>query len=385
MYRKLMSIAVILIVASVLGISLAVFSGKILPAGGQLAYMAQVDAHWHIMIMDVERGLSDRLTSGASNNRYPAWSPDGNRITFHSDRDTNYYELYTMDPDGRNQVRLTDENMHTFGVGESPLYMLGNAMAAWSPDGQRIAFHSDVGGDWDLFLISPDGEQIERITSRQGDEVLFSWSPDGKKGIFSMDDPTASNTMHIYMMDLTNGEVEQLTFENSVMRSPETSLGESLPRPTPEPSPTPFPTLRPGLVATAMALNNQGLQLTPEPFNNRITPRTSPTTMPTSQISIVQDWHPEWSPDGREIVFAAERDTYSDDIFVYNIEQNTIRQLTEGPYNDHNPVWSADGEYVIFASDREGFQQIYLMNKNGENIRRLTDINVDSNAPAWKP
>ena len=51
---------------------------------------------------------------------------------------------------------------------------------AWSPDGKRLAFSSEVGGNRDIYVIRPDGSQSTRITTAPSEETNPSWSPDGR-------------------------------------------------------------------------------------------------------------------------------------------------------------------------------------------------------------
>ena len=76
------------------------------------------------------------------------------KIAFSSDRDGNR-EIYMMNPDGTNQVRLTNNT----GVDDSP---------AWSPDGTKIAFVSQVGPDLSartIFMMNPDGTNKVEVTT----------------------------------------------------------------------------------------------------------------------------------------------------------------------------------------------------------------------------
>ena len=93
--------------------------------------------------MDADGTNVQQLTDNDDWDEDPAWSPDGKRIAFHSDRDGNY-EIFVMDADGTNVQQLTDND----GWDGDP---------AWSPDGKRIAFSSDRYGDYEIFVMDADG------------------------------------------------------------------------------------------------------------------------------------------------------------------------------------------------------------------------------------
>jgi Tol biopolymer transport system component len=56
---------------------------------------------------------------------------------------------------------------------------------AWSPDGTKIAFASDRDDDFDLYVMKEDGSGVERLTDEPGNQVFAAWSPDGTKIAFT--------------------------------------------------------------------------------------------------------------------------------------------------------------------------------------------------------
>lgn len=81
---------------------------------------------------------------------------------------------------------------------------------------------------------------------------------------------------------------------------------------------------------------------------------------------------PAWSPDGKAFAFYSKQADGSYQIMVMNADGTGERKLTNTG-NNWSPTWSPDGNWIAFASARGGRLEVYVMDKNGNNVQILTD------------
>jgi Tol biopolymer transport system component len=92
-------------------------------------------------------------------------SPDGRRIAFDNDRDVpEVGEIYTMRADGRDQTRLTFNEVSDF-------------LSAWSPDGRKITFTTDRDGDLEIYTMRADGSRQVNRTRNPAFDIDPDWQP----------------------------------------------------------------------------------------------------------------------------------------------------------------------------------------------------------------
>jgi TolB protein len=96
---------------------------------------------------------------------------------------------------------------------------------------------------------------------------------------------------------------------------------------------------------------------------------------------------PRWSPDGRAIAYTSYR-RGPGNIFISNIFVGTLEEVTKGASAGENwlAAWSPDGTRLCFVSTRGGSSaQLYVMNRDGSNVRRITDDKWINTTPTWAP
>jgi Tol biopolymer transport system component len=185
---------------------------RIAPHGHRLLFSHWVfDTNiWRAPLSPTDHGAPGRIIASTRQDSTPAFSPDGNRLAFVSDRGGSF-EIYISAADGSHPVQLT--SMKTGATG-SP---------AWSADGKQIAFDSRENGQGDIYFISTDGGSPRRLTKAPYDSVTPSWSGDGRWIYFTSTAPGRP----IWKVSPQGGEPVQVT-KTGGLRAIEGKDGHSL-------------------------------------------------------------------------------------------------------------------------------------------------------------
>ena len=237
-----------------------------------------------VYVMNADGTDQRRLTHHQNNDFNPAWSPDGKRIAFTSQRDGGF-EIFLMNADGSEPRALT--SFTALG--------LGAVEPAWSPDGQRIAFRSRA-KQIDVYVINVDGTGLTRLTHDPGGVGAPAWSPDGKRIAYSS---RQYGLPEILVMDADGGNPVRLTANKALDHRASWS---------PDGRRIAFHSNRDG-DQEIYVMNSDG---------------SDPTRL---THNVGEDGHPSWSPDGRRIVFH-RRVLGHGQIYTMNADGTDVKRLT---------------------------------------------------------
>lgn len=185
---------------------------KLSPDGTKIAFLSDRPGNYEVFMMDRNGENIKQLTTDYGWYGYHEyylvyssldWAPDSQRLVFISDREGDP-DLFTMfnlsegDNDRDNMNYLSDAGAP--GSWEQH--------PAWSPDGSKIAYVSDRYGDFEIFLFYTDGSGISQLTSNNGISIRPAWSPDGTKIAFQSD---RTGDPEIWIMDADGSNQQQVT------------------------------------------------------------------------------------------------------------------------------------------------------------------------------
>ena len=270
------------------------------------------------------------------------------RLTFQSDRDgerlagtienRNVKEIYFSDYDGENQRRVTSNRSL-------------NGFPAWSPDARSIAYMSWRRGQPQIFVSHIFEGTLDEVTKMPGENWTPAWSPDGTRIAFAS---SRDGNSEIYVANRDGSNVRRITNNLAIDISPTWS---------PNGTEIAFTSDRSGSpqIYTVSADGLGAVQrLTSESYCDR----------------------PTWSPAPFNEIAFASRTGGGFDIKVIEVATRAIRQLTFGEGVNESPSFAPNGRHIAFMSTRAGKSQIFLMARDGKDVKQLTKAG-NNKQPSW--
>jgi len=273
-----------------------------------------------------------------ADNTMPAWSPDGTRIAFVSNRDGNL-ELYLVNVDTLEATRVTTNA----AIDQEP---------SWTPGGGMIAFCSnrDAQKGLDIYEMHPVSKHLTRLSfTKLGWDCDPSWTPTtaGTPSKYIVFASNRDGNNEIYKMDIDTLAVTRLTF-----REKTSDKGPTI---SPDGTKIAFQSFIEGNWEI-FVMDSDGRNIKRLTFNPK------------------DDIEPAWSPTGDKIAFTTFRDGNAE-IYTMDPDGSNKKNLTNNDADDEYPTWSPDAAMIAFQSNRTGHWQIWRMNSaDGTAQKQLTGL-----------
>jgi dipeptidyl aminopeptidase/acylaminoacyl peptidase len=280
------------------------------PDGRQFA----ITRNGQIELVSSEGGWPTVLTSTQGGKQGPRWSPDGSYLAFISEG-----AVWRVSANGGQPLRLTEGRN---GAGDPRT--AADRDPQWSPDGKWILFETGRHGNSDLGIVSKDGLTTSLLTTSPADEGSATWSPDGTRIAYVERSPDHfSGRLLVAELDSATGRFKS----------------------------------EPKVVYTAKEDRGGGWSIR----------------------------RPEWTPDGKALAVVLQ-DSGWDKIYLIPADGGAPQAITTGASEDESPVFSPDGRQIAFASNRDNLEErrIWLADSDGSHPHPLARIGAGIDGePLW--
>ncbi|MBX7169449.1 MAG: DPP IV N-terminal domain-containing protein [Pyrinomonadaceae bacterium] len=397
--------------------------------------------------IDWSKGTNTQLTEQSGIEYFPSIAPDGKSFVFASDAKGNF-DIYSQRIGGKNPTNLTENSISD------------DTQPAFSPDGNRIAFRSER-SPAGIYVMEATGENLRRV----GDGAHPSWSPDGKEIVVSTNGMDAPNVLigkdnGLSIINLETGAKRELLKQNAyfptwspnkkriaywfyptaigrrdiatisadgkaepIVLTGEFALSNWNPVWSPDgkflyfvsdkngnwnfwrvaidensgkPLGEPEPIVTPSKYSRHLAFSADGKKMIYvqsetesniqrvdfDDKNEKIIGNPSWVTTGDREVT-----RAILSPDGKQFLMRQIRRT-QDDIVVVNQDGTGWHDITNDTPFDRFPRWSPDGSQIALASDRSGNYEIWMCNTDGTNLRQITfpvSVSIATSFPVFSP
>ncbi len=366
------------------------------PDGSEVVYAKTTPTGWDIFLQRIGGSIPQNLTAETREaDTQPAFSPDGSRIAFRSERQGG--GIFVMGATGESPRRVLEFGFHpawspdgkelvvaTEGVSDpavrasrSQLWRVGAdgtdkrqifdgdaVQPSWSPSGARIAFWGVENTQRAIWTIPAEGGEPVRVTGSESLNWNPVWAPDGEALYFASNRGGIMNLWRIGIDERTGkvrGEPEPVTSSTEWSGLPSLS-GEGN--------------------RIVYEVRNRRYVVESLPFDPVRGAVTGPARPLTKKLKSVL-WA-DVGPNGRAVVYNSAEP--QEDLYLIQPDGSVV-QLTDDAHRDRAPQWSPQGDRIVFYSDRGGgFYQAWTIRPDGRDLQQVSKAaGGHFLAPFWSP
>jgi Tol biopolymer transport system component len=302
-----------------------------------------------LLIMNAD-GTNQILLAEGGQNFVPSFNPSGSKITYVSTRNSPSpaafftYDIYTVNPDGTNETRLT------FNISPAK-----SSLPSFDPFGEKIVFSYTPDGGFqsaEVYTMNPDGTSVTALTDSPGDSNAVNSS----YGNGDLDGDGVKNTLdNCRLVSNPNQTNTDGDGEGNACDADDDNDGVD----------DQFDNCPLAVNYYRVVFSNVFYIWT---MNEDISNRTQLTFGPTTY----RETEPEFNRAGSRIVFQSNRTNNRNEIYSMNADGTGITQLTNIAGNNRSPSYSPNGSKIAFISGRtrpnnQGSVDLYVMNADGSN------------------
>ena len=359
------------------------------PDGKTLAFQSRRGDESRVWIKDLASGSESALARSPS--WLPRFSPDGTSVLFSTNGEGSRIDLYRV----------------ALATREERLVVRDAEVGDWSPDGRSVCFlrqlqrDSGVGqGYSDLVTFDlASGEERAVYHDDSGSIDFARWSPDGRSIAITQRGFQTGSLNHVGIVDVASGAIRRfplrigdlaaaqpqgmawlssrelvLLLLDTGSRISQAGRIATLDLETAEfASRMALPSVGWGLAVAEAGSLVVGVGSTEQ--NLREVRRGDSAWSPAELLTQgpFSDRQPVYSPDGRSILFTSDR-SGNLDIWRLDRESGELRRLTDHEASDWDPALSPDGRQLVLSSNRTGRFQIWIADADGASPRQVTDV-----------
>ncbi len=317
--------------------------GKWSPDGRRIVFVSNRSGSDQLWLMDADGKNQRRLTNGLTMAAWPEWSPGGHHLAFWSyDPATGMYGIEMMDVASKQQNKNRKILVQSHGMLDRPTF---------HPKGKYIAYGAVTTGNWDIWLVNVDTGKKGRLTTDRRMETNPLWRPDGKALAFKVAAGGEYSLTGEYFMTFENGYQNPTIYRwngpESVQMSDWSPDGGKI-------------TYTAEIISDSSGEDRVTYAAMVSDIYLQHGQAITRNTKILANNKTLGDRGPVFSPNGEKIAFWAWDKSGNATLWLHGPAEQSISRLTKNGFDTY-PQWSKDGKKLLFTSTRSGNSDLILL------------------------